>query len=344
MAKRPIDKQLADLVEEWSPQLRAAFLAAVADLTSNAAIGLIVERLERNDIGAALRAVNLDPAAFRVFENAVAQTYSAGGTATTGAMPTLRDPTGNRLVIRFDVRNPRAEAWLRQHSSSLVTRVVDDQRNAIRQAMEAGMLRGDNPRTTALDIVGRINRATGRREGGIVGLTQQQASFVENARQELQEGTREALERYLQRARRDKRFDRSIMKAIREGKPVPADLQRKALARYADSLLQLRGETIARTEAMASLHAAQVEAFEQAIDTGSVARQDVRKVWVATSDGRTRDTHRALGGESVGFDDQFVSPSGARLRFPGDPEAPASEIVACRCTMRVRVDFLSNLR
>lgn len=94
---------------------------------------------------------------------------------------------------------------------------------------------------------------------------------------------------------------------------------------------------------MASLHAAQIEAFEQAIESGGVARQNVRKVWVATRDARTRDTHRALGGESVGIDDAFVSPSGARLRFPGDPEAPAAEVANCRCTMAIRIDHLANL-
>jgi len=90
---------------------------------------------------------------------------------------------------------------------------------------------------------------------------------------------------------------------------------------------------------MASLNQSHIEAFQQAIDTGSVRRQDVRKVWVATKDNRTRDSHRAMDRESVGIDDVF--PNG--LRYPGDPNGDVSELANCRCTMFLRVDHLANL-
>lgn len=125
-----------------------------------------MERLERGDIAGVLDALNLERAGFSRVENAIAQAYNAGGTAMTGNMPILRDRAGARIVVRFDARNVRAEAWLRTHSSQLVTGIVEDQRKSIRTALDTALQAGQNLNSTALDVVGRVNRATGRREGG----------------------------------------------------------------------------------------------------------------------------------------------------------------------------------
>lgn len=341
MARTPNSAaRLRELIASFEPDLQKAFLEAIDDIKSKAEIGRIAALLERGDIEGAIRAINIDPVAFRGLDEAIRRAYIAGGTSTTSGLPTLRDPEGARLVIRFDARNPRAESWLTSHSSQSITRIVDDQRGAVRTALTDGMARGDNPRRTALDVIGRVNRATGRREGGVLGLTSPQERFVANARAELASGDPSQLRAFLERTRRDKRFDRTILKAIRDGKPLDAETINRIVGRYSDSLLQLRGETIARTEAMASLHASQHEAMRQAIDSGAVSRQDVRKVWVATKDKRTRDTHAALDGESMGIDQPFSN----GLQYPGDPAGPPEEVISCRCTMLLRVDFLANLR
>ena len=188
----------------------------------------------------------------------------------------------------------------------------------------------------ALELVGRIEN--GKRTGGIVGLTSGQAGYVLNARRQLEELDPD----YFTRALRDKRFDRIVKKAIADGKPIAkADVDR-ITGRYADRLLNYRGEVIARTEMIAALHAGQYEGMRQLIDTGKVRADQVTKVWSATGDGRTRDTHLAMNGQTVRFDRPFVSPSGAQMRYPHDESlgAPADEIIQCRCTATYRVRWI----
>jgi len=89
---------------------------------------VIVERLEGGDVACAIEAMHLDTDAFAKLELAIAEAYNIGGVAMVENMPRVSDPEGNRVVFRFGVRNPEAEAWLRVQSSALVTRIVDDQR------------------------------------------------------------------------------------------------------------------------------------------------------------------------------------------------------------------------
>jgi hypothetical protein len=331
------------LLEQFEPILRIAFLEAIKDITDQAEILKIAEALERRDIDAALRAVHLDPAAFRALDQAIAQVFTTAGSATAAALPTIVGADGLKVIFRFDARNYRAESWLAEYSSREITRIVEDQRDAIRAALTSGLERGTNPRTTALDIVGRINQGSKRREGGIIGLTSTQERYVDSARAELLSGDSTLLRNYLTRGRRNERFDGYVMRAIESGEPIDADVVARAIGKYSDSLLELRGETIARTETMASLNQARKEAMQQAIDGGAVRVDLVTKVWRSAGDSRVRDSHREMNGQTVKLNEKFVSPSGAVLDFPGDPQAPVAEIANCRCTYETRVDYLADI-
>jgi hypothetical protein len=332
------------LVQQFEPLIRAAFMEAIDDIRSNIVLRRIVERLERGDINGAIRALNLDEAAFRPLEEAIRQAYTGGGVAAVEQMPALRDPEGHQIVVRFDTRNIEAETWLRNHSASLVTNIVADQEEGIRVALSEGLAQGQNPTRTALNVVGRVNRATGRREGGIIGLTAQQSGYVDNARRELLSGDPEALRNYLARGRRDKRFDKTVMAAIKAGKPLPVAPVEKIVGRYSDGLLKLRGDVIALNETMTALNESKVEAFRQAIGKGAVSERVLTKTWNDSRDNRVRHTHREMHGQRVAFNDRFVSPSGALLAYPHDPSAPTAETLGCRCWMDVKVNFLAGLK
>lgn len=246
------------------------------------------------------------------------------------------------MVARFDGRNPRAERVARELSSKLVTLIVDDQREAIRAVIEAGIEAGRGPRDTALDIVGRVNRATGKREGGIVGLNAPQAKAWLKAGEEL-----DSLDpAYFERKLRDKRFDPMVRKAIETGKPLSKADRQRVLNRYSDRLLKHRGDTIARTETIASLNAGRNEGIAQLIEAGNITEQQVVKVWDATLDSRTRPTHAAMEGQRKRLNEAFVSPEGYSLMHPGDSSlgAPGEMTISCRCVTRYDLDFYSGLK
>ncbi|WP_127524587.1 head morphogenesis protein [Mesorhizobium sp. Z1-4] len=343
MPRQPDSQLVAELLAKWEPELRSAFLDAVADIRDSITLRVIVERLERGDVEGAIRAMNLEPEAFARLERVIAEAYYDGGQATVGNLPLVRDPDGSRIVFRFAVRNPEAEAWLRQHSSGLVTRTTDDMRQAIRQHLTDGLAQGQNPRQTALQVVGRVDRASNRRTGGVIGLTAQQETFVSSARRELLSGDPEAMRHYLTRGRRDKRFDRAILKAIREERPLDSDTVVRIAGRYSDRLLQLRGESIGLSETMTAIARSRHDAIGQQIAAGKLEARDVVKVWKTTPQEHPRLHHRAMNGKSVPWGEQFELPNGVRMDYPHAPDAPAGETLFCKCTYETRIAFAGAL-
>ena len=89
-----------------------------------------------------------------------------------------------------------------------------------------------------------------------------------------------------------------------------------------------RAKVIARTEG----HRIQQTSARDAQYAAKEKGADVLKQWDAALDGRTRDSHRRVDGEIKELDEKFSN----GLRFPGDPQGSAAEVVNCRCTANTR--------
>lgn len=326
------------LIAHWDRRIQQAFLQSIYNVRGRAQLDAIARLLEAGDVDGALRAVGLDPASFRPLDKAINEAYETGGLVTARSVPPSVAAGGLRTVFQFNVRNPAAEMWLRDYSATLVKEIVADQQKAIRSHLTNGMAKGLNPRTVALDLVGRIG-ASGRREGGVIGLTSTQEQWVSNFADELENSPSKALSRAL----RDKRFDPSIRKAIEDGEPIDADLRAKMVATYRNRALRYRAEAIGRTEAMASLHAAQEEAMNQATQRGVVSADTVFFVWRTANDSRVRDSHAAMDGQKVRKGEFFTSGLGNKLRYPGDPMGPPEDTINCRCFRETAIDFLAGI-
>lgn len=334
-------QKLDSLVDLFAPEIRAAFISAIQDIVDNAILRQVIEAIESGDVERAFRSLGFSPAAMRPLTAALEKAFEQGGVMTGATFPRYLSTPMGKAVFRFDVRNSRAESWLRDRSSELVTRIEDETRVNVRNVLTDGMKAGRNPRSVALDIIGRIDQK-GARTGGIVGLTGQQEFWVRSARTKL-----ETLDsKYFGLELRDKRFDGTVRKAIESGKPLPSDIVDKLTTRYKANALRYRGETIGRTEAIHALNRSEWEATKQAVETGAVSASAVTRIWDSAGDTRVRWSHMRLDGQKVGLDETFRSPaSGAMMMFPGDSShgAPGGEVINCRCRVRTEIDWLSDL-
>lgn len=330
MAKRPSQRRLfRELAAKFGVDVAEAFMAAIRDLKRGVEFQRLEQAIRRGDLEDAIAALHIDRAALQPLEAKLVEAFTAGG---QGAVATM--PAAVSIGFRFDPGNQRAAQIIRTMAGNLITGLVQNEIEQARTFLAEGMASGRSPRSVGLDLVGRVSRATGQREGGLIGLSGPQRAFVETARAELASGDPALMRNYLTRGRRDRRYDAAVRKAIQSGKPVPAETARTMVTRYAARLTQLRGEVIARTEGIPAIRAAKHEAYQQLVDDGRVDAMDIVRGWSTTTDGRQRDTHDAMNGQEVrGLDTPFVSSSGARFRYPGDSSlgAPPAEIIACRC-------------
>lgn len=331
MSRRKLANRLAKLLKQYDGEIEEAFLAAVRDKAASINLTALAEAIEARDINRALSIAGITRADLYPFDASINSAYVAGGQTIPEAAPAFA------IRFGFDGRATRAEQWARVHVGGLVTDIVDDQIEVLRETIGQQIADGVAPRKAAIDIAGRSMR--GGRQGGFIGLSRPQAGYLANARREL-----EALDaNYFTRTLRDKRFDGIVRKAIAAGKALSiADIDRIA-GRYSDRMLKHRADTIARTESITALRAGRREGMQQAIEAGAVRADRVKRTWDSSGDARVRADHRAMDGQEVnGMDAPYTLPDGSRMLFPGDTSlgAPASQTIACRCYEALEVDWL----
>ena len=341
MARRTIDQLYALTI----PEIQEIFLRVMQDVVDSAMLSEMVAAIEAGDADRLFQATGFTPAALGPILDRIEQAYKDAADITVDGWPSrIRTPTG-LTIFRFDMRNELAEQDLRFHSSTFIAGITDEIRENVRITLEQGMIEGRNPRNTALDIVGRIDPQTGKRVGGVIGLTNNQTSWVTTARRRLQTLDK----KYFNMGLRDKRFDSIVQRAIQENRSLTNSEVEKIVIAYKKNALRFRGEAISRTETIQSINRGEFAAYKQAVADGTIQQKALTKEWDDVGDNRTRTTHSVLGekygkNKGIDLDDAFVSPSGSRLLYPGDQSlnADPSEIVFCRCKARYRVNWLLN--
>lgn len=95
-------------------------------------------------------------------------------------------------------------------------------------------------------------------------------------------------------------------------------------------MLRWRQEMIARTETTRAANAGANNLF---------GLWGVRlKQWLSTGDERTRESHVLMNGQVQKVSDKFLTGAGNELLYPGDPSAPLSDTIQCRCTILPVID------
>lgn len=340
MALRPSRAQariFAALLRDLEPSIRRGFMASVTDLRSNVEWGRLIMELTRGNVDGAIAALNIDPVAWNVYSESVADAYGKAGAATAAYIQTSQN---EGLGIRFNMRDPVAEEWIRENVGEQIVGIAADQVKAVREVIEAGQAAGDHPRTIALDIVGRRD-ASGIRSGGILGLDGPRARRYYNVsyRMRTAQGVRELVVvgndgRLRMRYKVNKATEQRILKAYHKGESVPLHERIVSERQYYNALLKARGDTIAQTETGNAVMSGRNDAWEQAAQQKGMDKTRIVKTWQHRR-GATknhRPDHLAMSGVSVvGLDAPFVFPDGARLLHAHDPAGGPQHVINCGC-------------
>lgn len=126
----------------------------------------------------------------------------------------------------------------------------------------------------------------------------------------------------------EKKVNRAITQGIIQGESL-----NKIAKRLTNDLVTTNEnhmKTFARTAMTGAQNAGRDQRFMEAKAKGIL----MVKEWMATLDGRTRDSHKAMDGEKIKVSDKFHPMKFSNgCRFPGDPEGPPWEVYNCRCTL-----------
>jgi len=307
-------RSITRLLDRVEINLRSKFLVFVDDvrnqLTPDSIERMILERRYQE-------ASEAFSDAARVYAREIEDEYRVSGKDAATFLRTALD-----MLVSFDQFNARAVNHARRNELRLVRGLTEEQRTLIRQVVANGIARGTNPRAQAREFRDSI------------GLTPRQQASVENYRRVLENQGRQPLKEALNRERRDARSDRSVTRAIADQVALtPAHID-SMVERYAQRLLILRSETIARTEALRSVHEGANEMFQQVLQAGDIATNEVDRKWNNAGDSRVRDLHlEPLDGQVVGPDEPFIDANGNMLMYPGDQSARPETTINCRCVI-----------
>ncbi len=104
----------------------------------------------------------------------------------------------------------------------------------------------------------------------------------------------------------------------------------KKVAEVFDQAEGYRSERIARTETVAVTNRGAMDAYEQ---SGVVQKGE----WITARDGSVRESHQ-IDGQERNLGQPFTLADGVQMDYPGDPDAPPSDIINCRCATAPVID------
>jgi hypothetical protein len=311
------------------PGLRRAYLQGFATLREMLPESLLARLIDTGGIDRLLSDA-LTPAAvdraFSQFRTAIRSGVESSGTYFMKDVPRLAPVSSGALAlatptvgIAFDTLAPGVlEAVARLQRSIMDTAVLEPVRDLIRDTARMGIEHGWGPRTTARYMRDWLPLGTN------------QARAIANFRRMLEEGDREALTRAL----RDKRFDRTLARALGKGGTGLSKAQiDRMVGAYSRNMVAFNAETISRTTALNAVKQGQHQAWQSAIGQAGIPPENVTKTWANVGDNRVREEHQnmpvGVGGETVPFS----------VPYSTGEMVPGEFSFNCRCRSIIRVGY-----
>lgn len=340
----------AQLIAALEPEIKRGFMASVTDLSAQVDWRRLLENLEAGNIDGAIAALNISPAAWSQYSASVTSAYAASGSAYAAQ---IQQAGIGSIGTRFNMTNPRAEAWIRENVGGSITVFVREQIEVARNVIEEGYAAGKGPRNIGTDLVGRTTGPSGSRQGGVLGLDAPRANRLRKVVDGMQtpEGVQSLVIKHQNgslslRYKVNKSTANRILSAYRKGEAVPEAQRLTSERQYRNALLQARGDTVAQTETANAVLNARDEQWRQLAESEGIQDSQIIKTWRhgRGPSANHRPDHLAMAGHSVrGIETPFEFPDGGRLRFAHDPMGGARHIINCGCSTEYRIDRTGGL-
>lgn len=319
-------RELQEALRSIGGEVERSFLRVIGRLRGRIDMAALTAAIRAGDLNRAERIVGASSLADSLATgrgsvvDRLTEALRAGGESASSQLP----PNVGGLVGSLDLTNPEAVRYLRETRPALIREVTTETQEAVRQVLERGMTEGLTAPRMAREI------------RGLVGLTRERASHVQNFRRQLETGEigggTPPWDRRLSAV--EARQARALFDAP---SPDPAKVD-ALVARYAESLTNRRAKDIARTETHRAFTEGKQALWEQGQELGYLDPGATRRVWIVTPDERLRASHRAIPGmnpRGVGLNEPFRTPWGRDVMGPGDDD---ENLIGCRCDVALEFD------
>lgn len=217
-----------------------------------------------------------------------------------------------RVAAVFNFLDPRVITAVRGLETSAMATLTEQVREVSRAYIENGIRDGKGVPAMA------------RQLRTVIGLAPHQERYVDNLAREL----RELSPDFKRRVLRDKRYDRIILRAIREGKPLSEAKVEQIASAYRRRFTAHNTEVVTRQITLDSFREANRLSWEQAVADGYLDADSLVKVWVHSGLPKDpRPEHVALSGTAVRYD----------RPFPNGQQVPGESDWGCGCSARYEV-------
>jgi len=218
----------------------------------------------------------------------------------------------------FDALTPDVVAELRTYQDALIQQLEEDARDVIQIETRRGFVEGLPPDQVAAQI------------RNVVGLTRNQAGYINSYRRALETLDASALARTLT----DTSVDRVVRAARASGSGLSPDQIDSYVQDYSDNWVAYRSQGIADTESVRASNLGLHRAYQQAVDRGVFPDEAVKRFWRVASDERVCPICTSIAknnSEGVSVGEPFKSDDGDIDTSPAHTR--------CRCSIEYVTDL-----
>lgn len=273
------------------PEMRRAYARAWQWLQVRMTEEVMLARLQRGLPLTDLIPYAILDRAFAPVQSALQRGEAIGFTTQTRLL-TRGGAEQTMVGVRFDSLSQRVLAAAKTLDAKILATAKAEVRESVRQFVQAGLEAGRNPRDIARTM----------RE--VVGLAPNHEEHIRNYRRKLTEIGNTST-KMPSNELRDKRFDATLKKAIRDNAPLSSARIDAQVAAYTRKYTAWHAETVARTATLNAFRQGQATAIDAMVDFGLVERVDMFKAWTTVGDDRVREEHVDMEGETVPLDQPF---------------------------------------